>query len=170
MPSGGSHFRYSDEVRNLVLIQLAAEVRPSDISNALGVSKPFISQVKARSKVDPEVLRRNKRPRGRPPKLQPYAVEAVRDHVAQHPKCQRGEVIEMLKNRFGLEDIHATTIGRLIRKLKEDLAEEPYSTRIAGQTSDSQQGFPIDSTQDKTQHSEYNSHYAAQEWETNQND
>ncbi|OCT47628.1 hypothetical protein CLCR_03685 [Cladophialophora carrionii] len=56
MVSGGSHFRYSDEVRNLVLVQLAAGVKPSDIAAALGVSQPFISQVKTRSAIDPEIL------------------------------------------------------------------------------------------------------------------
>ncbi len=136
MVSGGSHFRYSDEVRNRVLTQLEAGARPSDIASALGVSKPFISQVKTRGAVDPEVLQRRKRTRGRPPKLPPYAVEAAQEYMKKHPQAERSAVLDNLKEQFGIE-VHLTTIGRLLRKFEKAgiLPRRVSSTASAESTS-----------------------------------
>ena len=154
MVSGGSHFRYSDEVRNLVLIQLAAGVRPTDIANALGVSKPFISQVKARSVVDPELLKNSALPKGRPPKVGPHAIEAIKDLIQQNPEIERVEVRDVLKRQFDI-DVHVTTIGRMIQKLKkaeeEGLYEMPESSETgAARSSAAQQVDHINATSKKT--------------------
>src|ERR1700748_1894016 len=103
MVAGVPHFRYSNEVRNLVLIQLAAGVRPTDIADALGVSKPFVSQVKTRAAADPNIVERKRRPKGRPSKIPPYALEAIKDYIAKHPKAERAEVQDALKDRFGID-------------------------------------------------------------------
>ncbi|KIW69443.1 hypothetical protein PV04_05320 [Phialophora macrospora] len=144
MVSGGSHFRYSDEVRNLVLIQLAAGVRPSEIADALGVSKPFISQVKTRSATDPEILRRNRRPRGRPPKIPDYALQGIKDYLAKYPAAERCEVLQDLKDRFGI-DVHISTVGKLMQKLKSG-KDRPTaaSSSMAGQNASGHSHKQID--------------------------
>ena len=140
MVSGGSHFRYSDEVRNLVLLQLAGGVRPTDIANALGVSRPFISQVKARGAVDPDLLKRSQLPKGRPPKIPPHAVEGLKDFVQKYPEAERAEIRDFLKEQFGVE-VHLSTIGRFMQKLNQtgpygdDSNDASKSLTIAARTS-----------------------------------
>ncbi|ETI27052.1 hypothetical protein G647_10151 [Cladophialophora carrionii CBS 160.54] len=151
MVSGGYHFRYSDEVRNLVLVQLAAGVKPSDIAAALGVSQPFISQVKTRSAIDPEILERNRRPRGRPPKVPDYAFQGVKGYLAEHPAAERRAIQQNLKERFNI-DVHLTTIGRLVQALKsgKDRRTTNSSTITTGQTSSTRTPNEIDSTSNST--------------------
>ena len=117
MVSGGPHFRYANEVRNLVLIQLAAGMRPSDIAEALGVSRPFVSQIKKRSANDPEVQRRNQLPKGRPRKLPPYAVEWIKNYVETHPEAERMEIRNGLIEQTGIE-VCVATVGRVMKKLR----------------------------------------------------
>jgi len=47
MPSGGSHLKYSDQVRNLVTTQLALGVPVNQVASALGVSYSFVSQLRS---------------------------------------------------------------------------------------------------------------------------
>ncbi|EXJ59841.1 hypothetical protein A1O7_03988 [Cladophialophora yegresii CBS 114405] len=150
MVSGGSHHRYSDEVRNLVLVQLAAGVKPSDIADALGVSQPFISQVKTRSVIDPEILNRNRRPRGRPPKVPDYALQGVKEYLATYPDAERKAVQHNLKERFGI-DVHLTTIGRLVKALQSGKdCRAADSPTIAEQTSSPENHNQIDNTSNST--------------------
>jgi transposase len=132
MVSGGSHFKYSDEVRNLILSQLAAGVRPTVIAETLGVSRPFISQVRARGALDPELLKENQPPRGRRPKVTRAAVERITEYVRENPEAERAEVREVVKNQFGI-DVHLTTVGRIMRKIKlSDHSSEGASPPVIG--------------------------------------
>jgi hypothetical protein len=51
MPSGGSHPRYSQELRSLLEVRLQADLRTFNIARSLRVSGSFVSQLRGRFEV-----------------------------------------------------------------------------------------------------------------------
>ena len=107
--------RYSDQVRDMIQLQLCAGVRPSQVASNLNVSRPFISKLRARFDLPTEALSLLPR-RGQPRKVGSEAEEGLRDFLEEYPTARRDEACDFLRDEYGV-DCSKWTVGRVIKRL-----------------------------------------------------
>lgn len=117
MPSGGSHPRHDNELRETIKSQLAWGLPGNAIAEHHDVSPSFVSQLNIERKTPPEVLESLKRKRGAKNKIHEPARLAVVGYLEAHPKAVRSDVVDFLKREFDI-DVSVETVGRLLRVLR----------------------------------------------------
>ena len=117
MPSGGSHPRYSKEVRDLIESNLHAGVLPRDIAKSMRVSKSFVSQLRSSYDVFGTVSPPHPGVQGRPRKVHAEAEEGVIDFLEEYPTARRDEVCDFLWDEYDIQCVPMTA-GRVLQKLR----------------------------------------------------
>lgn len=118
MPSGGSHPRKSKQIRFNVGAQLALGMRPLAVARANNVSASFVTQQRHRDELIAAGLPSgNVVVQGRPRAIHLAAQNAIREFLEDFPQARRDEACDLLRDEFDI-DVHPTTIGRLLNKLR----------------------------------------------------
>ena len=117
MPSGGSHPRYSRELRGLLESHLDAGVRQRDIARALRVSKSFVSDMRLRFNVFGTTSPVYPGIQGRPQKIHYEVEEGIKDFLDEYPTTRLNKVGDFLANEY---DIKAglSTISRCLKRIR----------------------------------------------------
>ena len=117
MPSGGSHPRYSRELRGLLESHLDAGVRQRDIARALGVSKSFVSDMRLRFDVFGTTSPVYLGIQGRPRKIHHEAEEGIKDFLDEYPTARLDEVGDFLANEYDIE-AGLLTISQCLKRIR----------------------------------------------------
>ncbi|SLM38775.1 Winged helix-turn-helix DNA-binding domain [Lasallia pustulata] len=117
MPSGGSHPRYTDEVRNLIQDSVTAGARTCDIASYLRVSDSMVSRLRGFYETFGTVSPAHPGVQGRPRKIHKEAEEGVIDFLDEYPTARQDEVCDFLADEY---DIHTTpsSVCRLFKRLQ----------------------------------------------------
>jgi transposase len=117
MPSGGSHPRKTEAVRNHVSTLLSVGVEPAEIKSIVGCSGAFITQQKKRDRIKELGLDPYSVVRGRPRLIHDDALKTMVDFIEDFPLAYRDEVSEVLLEEWDIV-VSPRTIGRYLSELK----------------------------------------------------
>jgi transposase len=117
MPSGGSHPRKTEAVRNHVSTLLSIGIEPSKIKSIVGCSGAFITQQKRRDRIEELGLNPYSMVRGRPRSIHKETLKTMVDFIEDFPLAYRDEVSELLFEEWEII-VSPRTIGRYLSELK----------------------------------------------------
>jgi transposase len=118
MPSGGSHPKKAQSVRDLVAYELALGMTPSEIVRAHpGTSPSFVTQEKKRQAAKALGLDEYAAVRGRPRALHAAALQSIVDFLEDFPTAYHDEICDMLEDEHEIR-VSRATIGRYLDDLK----------------------------------------------------
>ena len=117
MPSGGSHLKKAQAVRNRVSALIALEMSNKEISAACNVSSPFVTQQRQRDEakalgLDPYMVTR-----GRPKAIQGAALQTVIDFLSDFPTAYRDEICDLLVDEHDLF-LDVSTVSKWLKHIK----------------------------------------------------
>ena len=116
MPSGGSHPKYSEQVRLLIESNLNVGVRPIDIAKRLQVSPAFVSRLRSNISLFGDVSPPPLSVQGRPRKIHSEAEEGILDFLDEYPTARADEVCDFLSDEFNIE-VSTWTARRVLKRL-----------------------------------------------------
>jgi hypothetical protein len=103
MPTGGSHPKYADSVRQTVETCLRAGVNVVQIAKEVHISHQWVSSLRqnldAFDTVSPPPLS----VQGRPRKITHDAEEGILDFLKQNPTAYQDEIAELLLIEYGIQ-------------------------------------------------------------------
>ena len=117
MPSGGSHLKKAQAVRNQVSALLALGMNNQEISAASHVSSSFVTQQRHRDEAKALGLDEYMATRGRPRAIQGAALQTVADFLSDFPTAYRDEICDLLADEHGLF-LDVTTVGKWLKHMK----------------------------------------------------
>ena len=117
MPSGGSHPRYSDQLRKLIEASIAAGVRTCEIASYFRVSEPMVSQLRGLYDTFGTVLVPALGVQGRPRKIHMEAEEGVVDFLEEYPTARQDEVCDFLLDEYDIST-SPSLVCRLLKRLR----------------------------------------------------
>ena len=116
MPSGGSHPRYSRELRGLLESHLAAGVKGRDIVRALRVSESFVSQIRARFEIFGTTSPTHPGVQGHPRKIHHEAEEGIKDFLDEYPTTRLDEIEDFLADEYDIV-VGLSTVSQCLKRI-----------------------------------------------------
>ena len=117
MPSGGSHPRYTDRVRDLIQDSIAAGARTYDIAKCLNVSDSIVSRLRGFYETFSTVSPAHPGVQGRLRKIHQEVEEGVVDFLEEYPTARQDKVSDFLADEFNIYTSQPS-VSRLFRKFK----------------------------------------------------
>ena len=118
MPSGGSHPRYSDALRDLIESQLQCGIPQIDIVRSLRVSKSWVSNLRSNFDCYGTVSPPPVGVQGRPRKVNAEAEEGIVDFLEEYPTARLDEVCDFLNDEYDVR-VSRNTAGRVLHRLNQ---------------------------------------------------
>ena len=119
MPSGGSHLRKAQSVRNHVSNQISLGMTNKEIVEANNgtVSSSFVTQQRQRDEAEALGLEEYMLVRGRPPSIYGESLQTVIDFLTNNPPAYIDEICDVFAEEHGLF-INVSTVGKWLKRLK----------------------------------------------------